>query len=1212
MSESLERGQAAPSSQSSQPLQPTIFVALGGTGMKILMRLRRRILSARWNGERLSSLSDFPLAQFLYFDVDTQDAREENQSTTSDLLGSVVAFAPSETLQNRLDATKFIDNRSVFPLIDEWFPDDEAIRQMDFSDGAAQVRCVSRLHFFMQSDEFRNRLGDKISQIKNSLTHTDTLRRLGLVAGTKGYRVVVVASAAGGTGSGSFLDAGFLIRSLNDPDLSSVSLILMLAGAFASANEQRVQANTVAALRELEYCMDRNHEPRFVSKWQPNDNPARADIAPYNDVYLIDNINILRQSTNDPGDLYDMIASMLFADFGSSDFAQYKRSVASNLAGFKMLPYHPRLPGGLDGALTYQKAYSSFGQAVIETRAKRDFDQQTFTLGLRMLESYYSLEEGRAANAVADDDLRDFLVNRLRLKEKGIRFLADPEIAKYFTKAPDGLAPSAATYELLDLLLAGAETSPVRGIDERVETVVNRIRQHADFSQWAEQILEAVRALDSDVVGTKGVTDSSPRGKELETAARRLWDEWTSPGDEGIPALIYRLIEDRQKGGLLFALDLMQQVVRHLTQPGTGVVDRLKEAGAVFDGWAAQLYKALDQRPLANIRELKGARGRDLGESILLQNVKPLLARYGHLRLMALACRTAALRLQAFADEFLGKPETRGKATVWTGLIGQIDTGRERLAGLARAIRDEIDLIGRQGDTRTHWYVGDTFVFRAPPSPERIAELGKQVFDVQFGGTRKLFERLATNRGKLDVREALRNTIHDALANESRQLPDVIDVLAADRAVASQQLKQLMQRAAPWVNADRDRMHDYSKDQIKLYIAVPDVQRFNTEFSTLLRSVAPGGMVPEVVMSGLRNQVICYSELSGFPLDILIPLRANWPVSFRAQMEVGRKLPLFTHRDKLRFRSPLVPNEQEYNRRVELATTYLKSVVFGALVRGSARREAPDYADTYFYQTMPGSWLGAGNERSILADESDALVRQLAPALAEVESGLAEADWAALYVLFQHYAKNVYPPRLLTELGGRQKVAPGFLSTVCTGIANAYQARFLDALGHGEGRDRFEPLRVRLEATLPRWTVEVPDSRRDPDGGDMDARKAQPKLTIQLDQVRAVLAEPATAAPVAKPDTPKPVVAPVQPVTPPPSGAVWRVAVGREQLGPFSTDALPALVADGRLTPDSLVWCKGMKEWAKAGTVEDLAGIWPAEEEPPPLPMDDDEPPPLP
>ncbi len=43
-------------------VRPTVFVGLGGTGMEILLRLRRRILQADWKGTRLNSLSEFPVA----------------------------------------------------------------------------------------------------------------------------------------------------------------------------------------------------------------------------------------------------------------------------------------------------------------------------------------------------------------------------------------------------------------------------------------------------------------------------------------------------------------------------------------------------------------------------------------------------------------------------------------------------------------------------------------------------------------------------------------------------------------------------------------------------------------------------------------------------------------------------------------------------------------------------------------------------------------------------------------------------------------------------------------------------------------------------------------------------------------------------------------------------------------------------------------------
>ena len=69
-------------------VRPTVFVALGGTGMEVLLRLRRRILQADWNGTRISALDQFPAASFLYFDTDTLEAREAGRAAATDALSA--------------------------------------------------------------------------------------------------------------------------------------------------------------------------------------------------------------------------------------------------------------------------------------------------------------------------------------------------------------------------------------------------------------------------------------------------------------------------------------------------------------------------------------------------------------------------------------------------------------------------------------------------------------------------------------------------------------------------------------------------------------------------------------------------------------------------------------------------------------------------------------------------------------------------------------------------------------------------------------------------------------------------------------------------------------------------------------------------------------------------------------------------------------------
>lgn len=55
---------------------------------------------------------------------------------------------------------------------------------------------------------------------------------------------------------------------------------------------------------------------------------------------------------------------------------------------------------------------------------------------------------------------------------------------------------------------------------------------------------------------------------------------------------------------------------------------------------------------------------------------------------------------------------------------------------------------------------------------------------------------------------------------------------------------------------------------------------------------------------------------------------------------------------------------------------------------------------------------------------------------------------------------------------------------------------------------------------------------------------------------------------------------------------VYHVAVNGQATGPYNLQVLQQMIAGGQLTADSLVWKNGMAEWAKAGTVDELKGLF--------------------
>src|SRR5580693_5695354 len=50
----------------------------------------------------------------------------------------------------------------------------------------------------------------------------------------------------------------------------------------------------------------------------------------------------------------------------------------------------------------------------------------------------------------------------------------------------------------------------------------------------------------------------------------------------------------------------------------------------------------------------------------------------------------------------------------------------------------------------------------------------------------------------------------------------------------------------------------------------------------------------------------------------------------------------------------------------------------------------------------------------------------------------------------------------------------------------------------------------------------------------------------------------------------------------------WYTAIGGKQEGPFSDQKLRELIAAGSVRADTLVWCDGMSNWARAAEIPGL------------------------
>ncbi len=160
---------------------PTLIIGLGGIGSQIIAKVERMATA-----EQRKSLS------FVAFDTDVNDLnRLKEQGYTGHFVQTSSRLTVGEYLE--------IDQLSR----DRWFPVNNILSRKAVSEGAGQVRAVSRLAFMSTIREGR------MNELHNAI---NTLYKLNGQTTEQALRVIIVSTLAGGTGSGLILPAALYLR----------------------------------------------------------------------------------------------------------------------------------------------------------------------------------------------------------------------------------------------------------------------------------------------------------------------------------------------------------------------------------------------------------------------------------------------------------------------------------------------------------------------------------------------------------------------------------------------------------------------------------------------------------------------------------------------------------------------------------------------------------------------------------------------------------------------------------------------------------------------------------------------------------------------------------------------------------------------------------------------------------------------------------------
>lgn len=330
---------------------PTLVIGLGGTGLEVIMRVRRLI------NESYGNSVNFPIVGFLHLDTD-KEAKPNNPSMAGEPLELSEKYLSQVALA---EARKIVENPEIYPWYHQWLPSEllNNPRLLVSETGAGQIRACGRFSLFFNHDRIRNACQNIKRQICRGEHIALMSQNYGLQVRPQ-LNVFVVCSIAGGTGSGMVIDLGYLLQRWFEGERGlQTTAIISTPDAFGSISaNDRVKCNGYAALMELNYFCD-SHTTFTAQYGLTGSSVIESKQPPYDYIYL-------NGTTNESGvnlsldAVREMMAQNIYLDL-VSDFSAYKRSIRDNII---------RAAAGQNDCSPAQRSYPrnfmSFGLATIE------------------------------------------------------------------------------------------------------------------------------------------------------------------------------------------------------------------------------------------------------------------------------------------------------------------------------------------------------------------------------------------------------------------------------------------------------------------------------------------------------------------------------------------------------------------------------------------------------------------------------------------------------------------------------------------------------------------------------------------------------------------------------------------------------------------------------------------------------------------------------
>ncbi|QTA86533.1 tubulin-like doman-containing protein [Desulfonema magnum] len=855
------------------PVGKTLLIGLGGTGKEVLLRFRRLVT------ERFGSLDALPCVQFLHLDTDmTANAMQQYDKTMQDdPLYEKIMFQPIERVNLTIEGgiSKYLGNINAYSHIREWFHTKGKIADLgDLGEGAGQVRMASRLGFYDKYDDIEAGLANAENRL-SAEGNRDVISQLGFKFDPNVMSIYVISSLAGGTGSGTFLDMGFLVKTMF-PDSTRIGVFFMPAffGGYSGAG--RMKANGYAALKELNHY---SFGHSFAGNWTGR---ASKPIfpPPFDYTYLLEGKNEANEaigSSNEEYSMYQMVSEIIFQDFSVGDFAGMKRAIRVNLKNFIDNAYVHNYwdAGGTVGVQggkgsvrgdSYTTRFCSFGLAAIYFPVEKLHRACACLLSKNILDLWQK--------HVVDDPME--ILFKSFLTHSDIKF-----VQGYYTRR-DGAGTIEGSDVETELLVYNKEAGQDfpgylwnKVLDIRTETEAQPNGQKAAMLQARREELEQFLArADSD--------NPDEWGLDIRTIQRNM-ENYLGRLKRGLEEQASELSND-PRYGISYALSLLRELKKLLRDESFNYLPYFEGAIPYWDGEIQNYIYQLDQLQMDIskhesrflFREADLARDMDIlappnvpGEGVLYNY---LLA-----RVMKQVMKRGKLICERI-DKFLGQDSSSGE-----GLLAkyhQLTGGMDKL----RSILDEkqeyfsreeesatLKSLYRDGDVN-EWY--NIWMGEPEQHKQNLKEVSDKLLTKIFG-VDSVTEALSLIQSQPieNIEDQMLEECRIFFAIKNRQ-PSALEMLMDEKRCSKRDRENLIEtayrRAKVWLRPNNKvsqvqfKVRQQQKPCI-IGIDEEDRVRFNEFQGTLKKKMATGDTQPQFKNIGKtkKGSIIFYNELGG-------------------------------------------------------------------------------------------------------------------------------------------------------------------------------------------------------------------------------------------------------------------------------------------------------------------------------------------------------------